>query len=145
MQEYSQSFTSGQRKSMLGKLLLTAAIIVLAFYAIRQRSGGGARAGTGADQRVPGVRGLAGLLDRRLLIQGAAALLVTAMLAGSALALWQGWTRGRDLVTVEVANPATGSVERFEARRTDVGDRTIRTLDGRQIRVSEMERIIIRD
>jgi len=129
---------------MLGKLLLTVAIIVLAFYAIRQRAAerrsGGAGEGAAARRPDPG-----GLLRRPKLIQIAAALVVAIMLVGSALALWQGFTRGRDVVTVEVANPITGSVERFEARRTDVGDRTLRTLDGRQIRVSEVERIIIRD
>ena len=129
---------------MLGKLLLTVAIIVLAFYAIRQRAAerrsGGAGEGA-ADRRLDA----GGLLRRPKLIQIAAALVVAIMLVGSALALWQGFTRGRDVVTVEVANPITGSVERFEARRTDVGDRTLRTLDGRQIRVSEVERIIIRD
>jgi len=129
---------------MLGKLLLTVAIIVLAFYAIRQRAA--ERRSGGADEGAAARRPDAGgLLRRPKLIQIAAALVVAIMLVGSALALWQGFTRGRDVVTVEVANPITGSVERFEARRTDVGDRTLRTLDGRQIRVSEVERIIIRD
>jgi hypothetical protein len=135
---------------MFGKLLLTAAVIVLAYYAIRQRAVGAKPSGTGSDGRPHGRgasadAGPAGLLSRRSLIQTAAALVVVIMLAGSALTLWQGWTRGRDVVTVEVANPITGSIERFEARRTDVGERTIRTVDGRSIRVSEVERIIIRE
>jgi hypothetical protein len=129
---------------MLGKLLLTLAIIVLAFYAIRERALGGGAGGGAVDQRRR-ASARAGLYGRRGLIQVAAALVVVVMLVGSALALWQGWTRGRNVVTVEVANPITGTVERFDARRTDVGDRTIRTLDGRTIRVSEVERIIIRD
>jgi hypothetical protein len=133
---------------MLGKLLLTAAIIVLAFYAIRQRAGGagsGGPGGAGTRQDARAGDAPASFFARRNLIQTAAALVVIVMLAGSALALWQGWTRGHDVVTVEVANPITGAVEQFEAKRTDVGERTIRTLDGRRIRVSEVERIIIRD
>jgi hypothetical protein len=133
---------------MLGKLLLTIAVVVLALYAIRQRAGGGAPGGREAPTADRAARprgGPAGLLSRGSLIQAAAALVIVIMLVGSALALWQGWARGRDVVTVEVANPITGSVERFEARRTDVGDQTIRTLDGRRIRVSEVERIIIRE
>jgi hypothetical protein len=121
---------------MLGKLLLTIAVVVLGVYAIRQRllgADGGAGAG-GAQQP---------LSPRHRLVQGAALLVVVIMLVGSGLALLQGWQRGRDIVTVEVANPITGAVERFEARRTDVGDHSIRTLDGRRIRVSEVERIIV--
>ncbi|MCG6942003.1 MAG: hypothetical protein LJE69_12225 [Thiohalocapsa sp.] len=132
---------------MLGKLLLTVAIIVLAFYAIRERAAeirSGLRS-DGAGRRAQAAGRAAGPRSRRSLIQIAAALVVVVMLAGSGLALWQRWTRGHDVVTVEVANPITGSIERFEARRTDVGDHSVRTLDGRQIRVSEVERIIVRD
>jgi hypothetical protein len=132
---------------MLGKFLLTAAIIVLAFYAIRQRAGfTGERRDAADDPRAPVSGGQAGgLFSRRNLIQTAAGVVVVIMIVGSALALLQGWERARDVVTVEVSNPITGAVERFEARRTDVGDQTIRTLDGRRIRVSEVERIIIRE
>jgi hypothetical protein len=122
---------------MLGKLLLTVAIIVLAVYAIRERLAGASPAGAAAGTR--------SLSPRHRLIQTAAVLVVVIMLVGSGLALLKGWGRARDVVTVEVANPITGAVERFEARRTDVGDRTIRTLDGRRIRVSEVERIIVLD
>jgi hypothetical protein len=126
---------------MLGKLLLTVAVVVLAIYAVRQRTGGGANAPHGPTRGADGGR----LLSRGNLIQFAAALVVATMLIGSALALLQGWERRRDIVTVEIANPITGAVEHFEARRTDVGEQTIRTLDGRRIRVSEVERIIILD
>lgn len=134
---------------MLGKFLLTAAVIVLAFYAIRQRAGtrgdGRERRDAADDARLPASAGRAGLFSRHSLIQTAAGLVVVTMIVGSTLALLQGWERARDVVTVEVSNPITGAVERFEARRTDVGDQTIRTLDGRRIRVSEVERIIIRE
>jgi hypothetical protein len=127
---------------MLGKFLLTVAVIVLAFYAIRQRASKDRADAPSADSgRAQGT----GPWARGRLIQFAAALVVAIMLFGSALALLQGWERGRDIVTVEVANPITGAVERFQARRTDVGEQTIRTLDGRRIRVSEVERIIVRD
>ncbi|NBC13635.1 MAG: hypothetical protein GVY09_09880 [Gammaproteobacteria bacterium] len=134
---------------MLGKFLLTAAVIVLAFYVIRQRadsSGERRERGDTADGARAAASGArAGLFSRRSLIQTAAGVVVVTMIVGSALALLQGWERARDVVTVEVSNPITGAVERFEARRTDVGDQTIRTLDGRRIRVSEVERIIIRE
>ncbi len=134
---------------MLGKFLLTAAIIVLAFYAIRQRVGerGNDARGRDAAAGAAGKAGgrAAGLFARRNLIQTAAGIVVVTMIVGSGLALLQGWERDRDILTVEVANPITGAMERFEARRRDVGEQTIRTLDGRQIRVSEMERIIIRE
>ncbi|MBK1631353.1 hypothetical protein CKO31_11500 [Thiohalocapsa halophila] len=134
---------------MLGKFLLTAAVIVLAFYVIRQRADSsgerGERGDTADGARAAASGGRAGLFSRRSLIQTAAGVVVVTMIVGSALALLQGWERARDVVTVEVSNPITGAVERFEARRTDVGDQTIRTLDGRRIRVSEVERIIIRE
>jgi len=135
---------------MLGKFLLTAAVIVLAFYVIRQRADSSGeqrreRGDTADGARAAASGARAGLFSRRSLIQTAAGVVVVTMIVGSALALLQGWERARDVVTVEVSNPITGAVERFEARRTDVGDQTIRTLDGRRIRVSEVERIIIRE
>lgn len=130
---------------MLGKFLLTAAIIVLAFYAIRQRAAGSDRNVGRRETSEDSTGSVSALFSRRNLIQTAAGVVVVTMIVGSALALLQGWERARDVVTVEVANPITGAVDRFEARRSDVGEQTIRTLDGRSIRVSEVERIIVRE
>lgn len=121
---------------MLGKFLLTLAVVVLAFYAVRQRFLADA-APARASERAEGP------LTRHGLIRIAAAAVVAIMLIGSGWALFSGIERGDDVVTLEVVNPMSGTTDRFQARRSDVGERSILTLDGRRIRLSEVDRLVI--
>jgi len=121
---------------MLGKFLLTLAVIVLAFYAVRQRY----LADAAPTREKHHARGP---FTRHGMIQIAAAAVVAIMLIGSGWALLRGVERGDDVVTLEVVNSISGAADRFQARRRDVGERTIVTLDGRQIRLSEVDRLVI--
>jgi hypothetical protein len=124
---------------MLGKFLLTVAVIVLAFYAVRQRYLGDAKPRGAAEQP-------ADSSPRHRLIQIAAAAVVAIMLAGSGWALLRGLVGtqdGGDVVVVEVVNPTTGTADRFEAHRADIDERAFTTTDGRRIQVSEVERIVV--
>jgi hypothetical protein len=67
------------------------------------------------------------------------------MLVGSALYLFQSWERQHQIVSIQVVNPYNGQVQRYETRRGDIDGRTFRTLDGRLIRIAEMERMIVDD
>jgi hypothetical protein len=121
---------------MLGKFLLTLAVIVLAFYAVRQRYLADAAPTREKDHA-------RGPFTRHGMIQIAAAAVVAIMLIGSGWALLRGVERGDDVVTLEVVNSISGAADRFQARRRDVGERTIVTLDGRHIRLSEVDRLVI--
>ena len=44
---------------------------------------------------------------------------------------------------VQVVNAATGAIVLYEARRRDIEGRVVRTLDGREIRLADVERMIL--
>jgi hypothetical protein len=71
--------------------------------------------------------------------------LVGLMLAGSGLWLFLDWRAQRELVEVQVVNPYTGAVQRYQVRRGDIDGRSFRTPDGRRVRIAEMERMVIID
>jgi len=122
---------------MLGKILLTLAVILGAWLVIRQRM---ERARTPAPP--PGAR-------RPLLpptfVRALAYGLVTVMAAGSLLWLYLDWEAGRGLVNVRVINANTGEVTSFQARRQDIEDRQFTTLDGRRVTLAEIERMVLED
>ncbi len=68
--------------------------------------------------------------------------LVALMLVGSAVYLFQGWQREREIVQLQVVNVYSGEVEHYDARRGDIDQRSFVTLDGRRVQIAEMERLI---
>jgi hypothetical protein len=129
---------------MLTKLLLTAAVVLVAWLAVRERwrSGdAGERAADAAARERAG--GRTGALVPRGAVKLAAYGLVLLMLAGTGIYLFQGWQRERELVQVQVVNTYTGDVERYQARRGEVGQNSFVTLDGRRVQIAEMERLIL--
>ncbi|MBK1706524.1 hypothetical protein CKO40_18715 [Halochromatium glycolicum] len=128
---------------MLMKILLTAAVILAGWLAVRERW----RAEDDAE-RLAGQAGRDRAQDRNVLVpRGAVRLaaygLVVIMLAGTGVYLFQGWQRDRETVEVQVVNTYTGKIERHEARRGEVDRRSFVTLDGRRVRIAEMERLIL--
>jgi hypothetical protein len=118
---------------MIWKLLLTALTVLIAYQAIRGRLG--PRPGPAAE---PAGQPLY-LGAVRLAAYG----LVGLALVGSGLYLLDDWRSGRQVMRVEVVNAATGAVSPYEARRRDIEGRAFRTLDGRQVRLAEVERMIV--
>jgi hypothetical protein len=126
---------------MFGKLLITAAVIYIAYLVVRSRYDGAAPQGNRAPSTVE--RGLP--LISPVAIRLAAYAVIGLMLVGSALYLFQSWERQHQIVSIQVVNPYNGQVQRYETRRGDIDGRTFRTLDGRLIRIAEMERMIVDD
>lgn len=131
---------------MLTKLLLTATVILVAWLAVRNRwrADGhetrrlGAGSDTGSAQRPP----VLGPLVPRGAVKLAAYGLVVLMLLGTVLYLFQDWQQAREIVQLQVVNVYTGEVEHYQAQRSDIAQRSFVTLDGRRIRIAEMERLI---
>ncbi|MEA3640559.1 MAG: hypothetical protein VBE63_11525 [Lamprobacter sp.] len=135
---------------MFTKLLLTATVILVAWLVVRDRW----RAGDDAHARLghklgaePGAlsnqRSTAlGPLMPRGAVKLAAYGLVILMLVGTALYLFQDWQHAREIVQLQVVNVYTGQVDRYEAQRGDISQRSFVTLDGRRIQIAEMERLI---
>ena len=121
---------------MLGQILLTLAVIAIAYLVLRSR-------------RVPSpARKPPQSARRRLSPQLAKVLangLLAFMLLGSLLYMIDQWQRGREVVTVEVVNANTGLVSEFRAERGDIQGRTFVTVDGQRIRLADVERMILRD
>jgi hypothetical protein len=118
---------------MFGKILITIVVLVMAWLVIRTRLQAGGRAAlppARGDPLIP-----AGVL--RALAYG----VVSVMIAGTALYLFQGWVTARAPITVRVINANTGEGVTYQARREDVAGRSFRTLDGRRITLADVERM----
>ena len=120
---------------MFWKLLLTAAVILGAYLVIRGRMNRARRPQPSAPAsayRLP--TGLA---------RAAAYTLLVLMLAVTGLYLIRGWDEGREILRVQVVNANTGVVIDYRARRRDIAGRDFRTLDGREVRLADVERLIL--
>ncbi len=121
---------------MFWKFLLTAGLIVAAYLTLRARMNGPAPAGA---RRPPTLDWGAGRHPIKIL-----ALAVLAIMAlGSAWYLWRGWEYASRILTVQVVNASTGAIVPYQARRRDIDGRVIHTLDGREIRLADVERMIL--
>jgi hypothetical protein len=121
---------------MLGKILLTLAVILGAWLVIRLR----------LERRKPAApppqtRPLLPPALMRALAVG----LVAVMVGGSLLWLYLDWESGRGLVNVRVINANTGEETSFQARRQDIGERQFTTLDGRRVTLAEIERMVLEE
>jgi len=67
--------------------------------------------------------------------------LVSVILAGTGLYLFEGWEAGRRPVTVRVINANTGEVVTYLVSPKDVTGRSFRTLDGRHVTLADVERM----
>ena len=124
---------------MIGKFLLTLIVILMAYGVLRARwrntDGRADRLSHGA----PPHRAEAAQSTMRL----AAALLVAIMAVGSALYLVLDWRDARTVVQVQVINANTGQITPYASRRGSIAGRRLVTLDGREIRLADVERMIV--
>ena len=120
---------------MLGKILITGVVILIAYLTIRSGAQRRARSGTvslPSRQEPPLPTGAL-----RTLAYGMAAVLM----AGSLLWMYLDYRSAREVVTVRVINASTGSVTTYRARRSDVQGRQFNTLDGRRVTLADVDRM----
>ncbi|MBK1721062.1 hypothetical protein [Thiocystis violacea] len=120
---------------MIGKLLLTLLVVLGAYGVLRAR--------WHRDRVARGLEPARPPLVPRGAIRLAAAIVVAAMALGSVLGLLQGWRQEREVVQVQVVNANTGQLTTYRVRRGSIQGRRLVTLDGRQIRLADVERMII--
>ena len=118
---------------MFGKILITVVVLVIAWLVIGTRLRAGGQVAPPPVRRDPLIP--VGVL--RALAYG----LVSVMIAGTGLYLFQGWVAGREAITVRVINANTGKSVTYQARREDVAGRSLRTLDGRRVTLADVERM----
>jgi hypothetical protein len=130
---------------MLNKILLTLLVGVLAatYFGWRRRSKVPLRPAQ-APPRLPHSPYLPPAPPRRWahLLAGALALGI-ALTAG--WRLWAHWSATARVVAVEVINTHTGETQRFRARQGDIapGGNEFRTLDGRRVTLSGVDRLVV--
>ncbi|MGB8145827.1 MAG: hypothetical protein WCF05_11755 [Chromatiaceae bacterium] len=121
---------------MFSKIFLTLAVILGIYWVIRARlRGGGPTPGRQSPPQPP----LIPLARVRALAYG----LLVATVTGSLLWLYWDWEAGRGVVSVQVINANTGAIVIYQARRADVAGRHFTTLDGRQVVLAEVERLVL--
>ncbi|MFD2112408.1 hypothetical protein [Thiorhodococcus fuscus] len=119
---------------MFWKLLLTLGVIAAVYGSLRSRR----RAELIAHGQEVGPPLVPPGLMRRV-----AWGLIAVMLLGSAVYLVQDWLHDHQRVEVQVVNANTGAIARYQAHRGDIQGRRLTTLDGREIRLADVERMII--
>jgi uncharacterized protein YigE (DUF2233 family) len=87
-------------------------------------------------------RGLEAPAPTAVLRYFAPALLV-AMVTLTAIQAVRQWHQADEVLTVQVVNANTGQVTLYQARRGSLDGRQFRTVDGREIRMADVERMII--
>ncbi len=121
---------------MFGKILLTLAVIFGAYLVLRTRFRSARRS------PVPRLVTQAPLIPG-VSIRAMAYGLVVAMGAGSLGWLYLDWRESQTVVSVQVINANTGSIVRYEARRSQIEGRRLTTLDGRRVILAEVERMVL--
>ena len=125
---------------MITKILFTAAVIAIVYLLAKgrtQRRQAPPRREALSGPRKPQDRAAAhGRLPQYL-----AYTLLGVMLAGSGSFIFMEWRDQYRIVTVRVINTNTGTSVTYQARRGDVADRSLDTIDGRRVVLAEVERL----
>ncbi len=116
---------------MFGKILITAAVIALAYFYLRYRPNPTSVPRT--KERLPSPQGLS---PRQMAYVILGVIIVISVAAAS----WRWWEHHR-VVSIRVFNTQTGKVVSYMARRGALHGRVFETLDGRTIRLAAVERI----
>lgn len=122
---------------MIWKILLTAALILWAFMVFRGRL-----------RRAREARGLSAPRPPLLppgLLRPLAYLLLTFMLFGSAAYLVLDWRSAQETVRAQVINANTGAIVEYQIKRGSIDGRRFVTADGQEVRLADVERLIVDD
>lgn len=116
---------------MISKILFTLAVIagVILLVKLRRRQ---VPAAPVEDETAQGFRWLA-------------LVAVGLMIIGSAFFIWQAWRDASEVLVLKVIDTRSGQVTEYRAYRSDIEDRSFRTVDGRRVSLAETERLEMRD
>ena len=66
---------------------------------------------------------------------------IVLIVAASALWIVLEWRSAHEILRIRVINSATGVAAEYEAYRSDIEQRSFRTVDGRRVNLAEVERL----
>ena len=121
--------------AMLLKILLTAAVILGAVLILRRRVRRVAQAQVATPTRVQPE------IPKSRIQYVAAYGLLLAMFGGAGFFIYLEWQDSYQVVDVRVIDSRTGNTVNYRARRGDIDGRTLRTMDGREITLADVERM----
>lgn len=119
---------------MIGKLLLTLTVILLAWLVLRNRQKRMTAVANEPRLQAPAASGPNPW-------RWAGYVLVIVMILGSGLFLYAEWQDRYRIVNVRVVNTDTGVGTDYQAHRMDVEERRFITLEGMEVSVADNERI----
>ncbi len=122
---------------MILKLLFTLGVIGIAWLVLRNRSRRGQVAANEQLARISRPSIQQSNSTPRLAAYG----LIVFMILASGLVLYLQWRDQYRIVNVQVINTQTGLSESYQARFGDVEERQFQALDGRIVKVADIERI----
>ena len=122
---------------LLGKLLLTAAVIAAVLIYLRYRQ----QQSRVEVEIVPAPRVVNPPPARRRTIGWLASTVVVFFILGSGIWLYSYWQEQNQVLYVRVVDAGTGHVTDYRAYRGDIDDREFVTIDGMQVRLAETERL----
>lgn len=120
---------------MLLKILLTASVILGAILILRRRMH------RVAQVRVAAQTGVRPEIPKSRIQYVAAYGVLLVMLGGAGFFIYLEWQDSYQVVDVRVIDSSTGNEVNYRARRGDIDGRTLRTLDGREITLADVERM----
>ena len=123
---------------MFTKILLTLILLLSLYLLVRARLRLAKVAGT---RPLPSRPPFLSRPRRQILAYG----LVVSMMAGSLIFLYLKWEKGQEILRVRVINTLNGTSFTYEARRhaIEAEGRRFRTLDGREVILAEVERLVL--
>ncbi|PWG65460.1 hypothetical protein [Sediminicurvatus halobius] len=117
---------------MIRQLLLTALVIVIVVLIVRWRRAP-ARQAPSAPRRGPSPQAIAGWA------------LLGIMVIGATVTFYLQWSEAHEVVTIEVVDGRSGERTTYQVYRKEVGDRSFRTVDGREVSLGQSDRMVLTD
>lgn len=122
---------------MLTKILVTALVIVACFAYVRYQRGKNSTT-TGQDSSVASSEKKPNLSAQFQWLAGGLIVLTAAAAIGFFI---YNWMDDHRVMTVNIINPQSGNVVSYQVYKGDLQERSFKTLQGQQIRISSAERL----
>ncbi|RTZ80340.1 MAG: hypothetical protein DSZ01_02360 [Gammaproteobacteria bacterium] len=115
---------------MVTKFIFTLAVIALVVFLVKFR-----------QRPVPARAPVVSRKPDTRLIRLIAVVTLVVMLTGSLVMIYLSWRDSHQRLQVKVIDSRSGRVSEYEVYRGRLGERSFETVDGRQVRLAETERL----
>ena len=117
---------------MIVKILITLAVIIAALLFLRYKNA--------SRRQLQQAQQAQQAVERRRAVVIAGLLVVLTLLLSGGLYIWH-WQQDHRLFSVRVVNSHTGAEQHYQVYQAEIHGRSFRTIDGRLILLSDVERM----